>query len=386
MPEDQTSLIVLTPQSVLQGASPLVLTATLRPVAGLDRFQPAGFPEIGHVIYKAPRKDGGVENVCIVDSPASMANHLETVCMRGPHDLELNDDLTGMPYLRCVTGDLTDQKLPPEKRELVVTSLTEGHRIASDYFLKGRELKSDDNLGTEFGAKLMEEFKARPLKGGNAYLPPAGWWNVFHHIYRYDPNALVHGVLFPKWQIKIARFLTAHLEAFGASRVDRSGVKFDRLGKTNSGQPIFAVDDETAGEIRATFILDVALLRSFGRTEKKDGSDGEMVRGLSEKQKEFVAALALWKIDRLLKTPFRYRSGCHLALVNLKHGQQNVSLDVNIKAAINSAAFRADGNQAPVTDIYWPHDELYREGSDNDESGPSSGDNNGSEDDDGEDA
>ena len=140
-------------------------------------------------------------------------------------------------------------------------------------------------------------------------------------IFKYDPNALVHGVLFPQYQIKIARFLTAHLEAFGAGRVDRSGVKFDRLGKTTSGQPIFAVDDETASEIRATFILDVALLRSFGRTEKKDGSDGEKVRGLSEKQKEFVAALALWKIDRLLKTPFRYRSGCHLELVSLKQGR-----------------------------------------------------------------
>src|SRR5580704_5518966 len=102
MPEDQMPPIGLTPQSVLQGASPLVLTATLRPVAGLDRFQPAGFPEIGHVIYKAPRKDGSLQNVCIVDSPASMANHLESVCMRGLHDLELDDALAGVPYLRCV--------------------------------------------------------------------------------------------------------------------------------------------------------------------------------------------------------------------------------------------------------------------------------------------
>ena len=62
----------LTPAEVLDGESPLILTATLEPIAG-DRFQPAGFPEIGHVIYKAPRKDGSVEHVCIVDSAASMA-------------------------------------------------------------------------------------------------------------------------------------------------------------------------------------------------------------------------------------------------------------------------------------------------------------------------
>jgi CRISPR-associated protein Csb1 len=156
MPEDQIPPIGLTPQSVLQGASPLVLTATLRPVAGLDRFQPAGFPELGHVIYKAPRKGGGVENVCIVDSPASMANHLESVCMRSSHDLELDDDLASMPYLRCVTGDFADKKLPPEKRELVVTSLTEGHRIASTYFLDGNSLNAGNSPAPETFAKILE--------------------------------------------------------------------------------------------------------------------------------------------------------------------------------------------------------------------------------------
>ncbi len=388
MREDQIPPIVLTPQSVLQGTSPLVLTAELRPVAGLDRFQPAGFPEIGHVIYKAPRKDGGVENICIVDSPASMANHLESVCMRGAHDLELNDDLAGMPYLRCVTGDLTDEKkLPLGRRQLVVTSLTEGHRIASTYFLEGKSLADDDALATVTFAKILEAELGIKLPGSKKAHPPAEkWWDVFRTILKYDPNALVHGVLFPQYQIKIARFLTAHLEAFGAARVDRSGVKFDRLGKTTSGQPIFAVDDATAGEIRATFILDVAFLQSFGRTEKRDRSDS--VRGLSETQKEFLAALALWKIDRLLKTPFRYRSGCHLELITLKHGEENVRIDVNMKMAIENAAFRPNGDQVPiVTDIYWPHDELYREGEDN-KTAPSATenrneDNGGGEDDDG---
>lgn len=403
MPEDQTQPLVLTPQSVLHGISPLVLTATLKPVGGLDRFQPAGFPEIGHVIYKAPRKDGHVENVCIVDSPASMANHLEAVCLRGAHDLELDDDLAGMPYLRCVTGDLADKKLPPEKRELVVTSLTEGHRIASTYFLgvrnkktrkwdekSGQRVASTGNISqADFGSELAQEFGIRPdVKPDDlqkiAHPPAEKWWDVFKTIFKYDPNALVHGVLFPQYQIKVARFLTAHLEAVGASRVDRSGVKFDRLGKTTSGQPIFAVDDETASEIRATFILDIALLRSFGHTEKENG---EKIHGLSEKQKEFVAALALWKIDRLLRIPFRYRSGCHLELVSLKLGEQNAALDVDIKAAISSAAFRNAGDQAPIiTDIYWPDTELYRQGREEDDSTSSSGDGNDSENDDGEDA
>lgn len=329
-----------------------------------------------------------MENVCIVDSPASMANHLESVCLRGAHDLELDDDLAGMPYLRCVTGDLVDKKLPPEKRELVVTSLTEGHRIASTYFLDGKSLDAEDSVAPETFAKTLESDFGIKLPGSKKAHPPAEkWWDVFKALFKYDPNALVHGVLFPQYQIKIARFLTAHLEAFGAARVDRSGVKFDRLGKTTSGQPIFAVDDETATEIRATFILDVAILRSFGRTEKTSGSDGEKVRGLSEKQKEFIVALALWKIDRLLKTPFRYRSGCHLELVSLKQGERDAKLDVNIENAIHDAAFRSgDRQEAIITDIYWPHDELYREGNGDDKSSSAGGGDNGSENDDGEEA
>jgi CRISPR-associated protein Csb1 len=363
----------LTPGAVLERKEPLVLLAFFEPVAGLNRFQPAGFPEVGHVIYKAPRSNGSVENVCIVDSAASMANHLEALCMRGAHDFDLVDELQGMPYLRCVTGDLQDDGLPPEKREVVVTSLTEGHRIASTYFLAGRSLdgerlpeaasdstkskkgkgKADSNAAGKFEDKLIAEFGIVLPGSSRAHPPAEKWWSVFKTIFRYDPNALVHGVLFPQWQIKIPRVLTAHLEAFGAARVDRSGVKFDRLGKTTSGQPIFAVDDATAREIRATFILDTALVRSFGRT------NGNTPLGLTQGQKEFLVALALWKIQRLGETPFRFRSGCHLKCAKLTdHKGQEVTINVNIKSAISQAAFQ----NPQVTDIFWPREELYRAG------------------------
>jgi CRISPR-associated protein Csb1 len=367
MPETKT----ISPSAVLAGDSPVVLVANLAPVAGLDRFQPAGFPEVGHVIYKAPRTENDEfweENVCIVDSAASMANHLEAVCMRGPHDYELAEELAGMPYLRCVTGGLQNGKLPPEKREVVVTSLTEGHRIASTYFLDGQCIESAGQLATtqkqgkgkskgnetvpkQFKQILVDKFGIVLPDSKKAHPPSEKWWNVFSTIFRYDPNTLVHGVLFPQWQIKIPRVLTAHLEAFGAGRVDRSGVKFDRLGKTTSGQPIFAVDDATAREIRATFILDVALVRSFGR------KNGDAVLGLSDKEKEFLVALALWKIRRLFEQPFRFRSGCHLKCVGLKHGEDQVEIQVDIKGAIDAAGFE----EPRITDVYWPREELYRE-------------------------
>ena len=185
----------LTPTEVLNGESPLILTATLEPIAG-DRFQPAGFPEIGHVIYKAPRKDGSTQNVCIVDSAASMANHLESVCQRGAHDLDLVEDLDGMPYIRCVTGDLKNDKLPSENREVVVTSLTEGHRIASNYFFgarknrkwngKGAQRVGDDGSISQesFGDELSKPtFFAIQSDGETiAHPPPHRWWSVLTHI------------------------------------------------------------------------------------------------------------------------------------------------------------------------------------------------------------
>lgn len=350
----------LTPADVLKGESPLVLTATLEPIVG-DRFQPAGFPEIGHVIYKAPRKDGSTENVCIVDSAASMANHLESVCQRGPHDLDLIDELDGMPHLRCVTNK-AEGRAPTPEREVVVTSLTEGHRIASSYFVDGTVLSGDalatkkNKNGKDEPLTLKQNLIDRlgiVLPDGNKAHPPASqWWNVFKTIFEIDPNSLVHGVLFPQWQIKIPRALTAHLEAFGAGRVDRSGVKFDRLGKTTSGQPIFAVDDATAESIRATFVLDVSLIRSFGRKK------GENTVGLSEKQQEFLVALALWKIQRLLESPFRFRSGCHLRRTTLKSYEQEVEIEVNIAQALKDAGL----DKQAVTDVFWPREALYREG------------------------
>ena len=394
----------LTPADVLRGESPLVLTATFEPIVG-DRFQPAGFPEIGHVIYKAPRKDGSTENVCIVDSAASMANHLETVCQRSAHDLDLVDELSGMPFIRCVTGDLTDGTLPSDKREVVVTSLTEGHRIASTYLLEGELLNGDatiaaeiEKLGKQIESLKKQEKEAKKSKDADkekdikekierhtknykrrkkdakfettlirqfgialpgskkAHPPPDRWWNVFDTIFKFDPNALVHGVLFPKWQIKIPRALTAHLEAFGAGRVDRSGVKFDRLGRTTSGQPIFAVDDATAESIRATFVLDVSLLRSFGRKKKQGNNETQL--GLSEKRQELLVALALWKVQKLLEAPFRFRSGCHLRCVALNSCNEEVELDVDIGQAIDSAGFA----KPRITDVFWPREELYREG------------------------
>jgi CRISPR-associated protein Csb1 len=338
--ENQT-ISPISPEELLATTqSRLVILATLAPIAGKTRFQPAGFPEIGHVIYNAPDN----QKVCIVDSAASMANHLETVCVHG-FDLSLVEELSGLPYVECVTGE--------NKNELVVTTFSEGHRLASDYFLAGSRLVNDSIEDRKFGVVLRnDEFNLRDLKKKTHPLP-AQWWNVFKAIFRYDPNSLVHGILFPAMGIKLPRVLTATLDAFGADRVATSGVKFDKLGHTNSGQPIFAKDEETASEIRAAFTIDLALIRSFGR-----GNDG-----LSAVQKQLILGLALWKIGKLLGTSFRYRSECDLELTGIQiDGMPSPvsALFVNMQTLIENAGFQ----DPRVTKIYWNESDLFKQSKD----------------------
>ncbi len=369
----------------------LIVKAKMGVAADLDRFQPAGFPEVGHVIYDAPRPAGCSEKVCIVDSPASMANHLEQVCMADEE--HLHPDLAGLPHVKCVTdrnrsvsrGDLTPARDDPRDR-VVTTTLTEGHRIASDYFLDGlvnlrwveettvkvkarkQGEKEQDKVipahweGDRFREVLRQRFMLEAVNPGERYFVyPECWWHIYKTLFELDPNSLVHGVLFAKEQIKISRVLTAHLEAFGAARVGRSGVKFDRLGKTNSGQPIFAVDEETAREIRATFILDLALLRSYGR----DGGEGSAGVGLGRGQKELLLALALWKIKNLLGQTFSYRSGCKLRVrevaIMTDESDEPVATglpDPGVKEAISTAGFAGER----ITCVYYPFDQLFKTG------------------------
>lgn len=372
-----------------EGPTSLVIRAWLEPVAGMNRFQPSGFPEIGHVIYDAPRDDSRTEKICIVDSSASMANHLEAVCMDGPTDL--HKDLVGLPYVKCVTDKAENPDKDDPLDTLVCITLGEGHRLASDYFLDAslnpvwqderkepvtpRKDKAETGketaakppqektipaqwAGIRFREQLRQEFGIKEVKKDKTYfIWPATWWTIYKTLFKYDPNSLVHGVMFAKEQIKLSRMLTPHMEAFGAARVGSSGVKFDRLGKTTSGQPIFAVDEETAKSIVATFILDIALLRSYGRAGK----------GLNEKEKRLLLDLAVWKIKHLLQSPFRFRTSCQLlcsgiawwdetndSKMPISSSNKPSDICLSIKDSISACGFDS------AVKVYYPASELFK--------------------------
>jgi len=259
-----------------------------------------------------------------------------------------------LPYVRCVTDRsyhsengriLLDPEDPHDRA--VVSTLTEGHRLASDYFLDARI------NGESVREVLRREFGIVEIKRDKTYfITPENWWTIYKTIFDYDPNSLVHGVLFAKEQIKISRLLTAHLEAFGAARVGSAGVKFDRLGKTTSGQPIFSKDEETAHRIEAIFLIDLGLLRSYGHG----------ANGLNDTQKQLLLELALWKVQRMLATPFRFRSGCHLRCVDQRYTTEDetavlvaAAFGLDIRTAIRACNF----GEHPITDVYYPANELF---------------------------
>jgi len=358
--------VVLIEQLIASPAATcLVGTAMLKPVGEVQRFQAAGFPEIGQVTYQRPESDGKKTPVCIVDSAASMANHLESVCAVDGGGTALHEDLRGLAHVACATTVGADE-------HVVCTTLTEGHRLASDYFV-GSKVRKGEEL---FREVLQREMRVRKLAGKEQpdkkasakrksdkkeasekyFYYPDGWGAIYSTIFKYDPNSLVHGILFAKEQIKIARFLTAHHEAEKVTQVSTTGVKFDKLGKTVSGQPIFAVTQQTALATKATFILDLALLRSYGQ-----GAEG-----LTAAQKRLVLELALWKIQRLVARPFRFRSGCYLELapegLTWKLDGALVELaGMDIRGAIATAG--AVEGLSP-TKVYYPADELFRVGKD----------------------
>lgn len=358
----------------------LIIQAEMKTVGDEDTFQPAGFPQIGHVIYKAPRKDKDgnytEESVCVVDSAASMANHLETVCTPYPDGLTLHQDLDGLPHVVCVTDGTEENKL-----STVTSTLQEGHRLASDYFVDPgvarlvQENQTNKQQWPLFREELRKEFGIREIKKNDKYFTyPESWWSIFSTIFKYDPNSLIHGMLFAKEQIKITRLLSAQMDALGAGRVRGSGVKFDPLGKTASGQPIFATDSETAQSIRATFILDIALLRSYGRKDK----DKDI--GLTDKQKHLLLELSLWKINQLLARPFRFRSRCYLTCSSITVSDETEIYDAKLPLLNIGEAIKACDFKTNITQVYYPAEMLFKPGKE--QEGTNEGDGQESMDDD----
>ena len=255
----------------------VIVRAELAPLTGAgSRFQPTGFPDIGPALYSTPpttdRPNG--QRVCIVDSAASVANRLEAVCW-DEAACNVFTALNGLPYVRLLRGN-------DSMSDFVTSSITEPHRLASSYLTEATAPNGttlEETLHFLFG--LIPTSKKKKTKKGGAtsdeevggdFQLPAQRRDMFSAIFRFDPCSLLHGLFFPQFnQIKLPRCLYGTIEADGAETVESRGVKFDFISpekskdkKSNKGQPIFPRVEAIASQVRATFVLDCAQIRSFG--------------------------------------------------------------------------------------------------------------------------
>ena len=270
--------------SNLSGQPRLLTEATLKPVQG-TRFQPTGFPNLGHAAYGDP---DGAGQVVLVESAQSMANRLEAVCWD-----EVADDwvapLSGLPLVKVVDAD-DDSPL--------TNSVLEAHRLNSPYILEGK----DQTVVNILKERLANMEKGRVNLGELARV-----------LLEFDTNALLHGVFLAKktlagGRLRLSRALSAFIEATDAKVATSGGVKNDTVkpstGEGDSskgfGNVPFARDEWTSKEITAYFSLDLRQIRSFG---------------LGEEVEKLLIAFAQFKIQKFLAEGLRLRTACDFDLV-----------------------------------------------------------------------
>lgn len=264
----------------------------LEPISG-SRFQPTGFPDIGAATFRRPASDNGSvrwTDGLLLESAQSMANHLEGVGWPA-WSAEPHEALAGLPYVRVVDGE----------GRYLTSSRVEAHRLASafvkDSVLDGRSMKD----------VIRERLELRD----DVPLAPR---TIARAVMAMDPLCLIHGVFFAEsakvWpgQPKIARALTAFIEAFDVEPAVSGGVKRDVVrhsiaeGSAGSsegyGSIPFHRTEYTAGRILASFCVDEAQIASYG---------------IGPAGGDLLIALAQWEIRGLLDGGLRLRTACDLA-------------------------------------------------------------------------
>ncbi len=261
----------------LQNAPRVLIQAKLEPLQG-TRFQPTGFPNLGHAVYDSP--DGRGRTV-LVESAQSMANRLETVCWDDVAD-DWVAPLQGLPVVKVVDGD----------GKPLTNSLIEAHRLNSPYILEGKDKTVVDLLKQRLAAMEVGRVDLRELA---------------KVLLEFDTNALLHGIFLAKkdlagGRLRLPRSLSAFVEAENARVAASGGVKNDSVNPSGDaargfGNVPFARDEFVAEEITAYFNLDLRQIRAFG-------FDADVER--------LLILLALFKIRKFLAEGLRLRTACDL--------------------------------------------------------------------------
>jgi CRISPR-associated protein Csb1 len=260
-----------------------LLDVDLEPAIG-SRFQPTGFPDLGHATFNRP--SGGGQSL-LVESEQSMANHLESTLWDAAEARPI-PLIERLPHVRVIRAD----------GSFVTSSRLESHRLASAFI-------KDSSLD---GVSMMDVISQRLGLAADVMLDHRA---IARAVFRLDPMALVHGVFFAdkKWpgQPKIARALTSFVEAEDVASVESGGVKKDHVrhsideGSGGSsegyGSVPFARTAWTAKRIIASFSIDHKQLASYG---------------LGDAAASLLGNLAMFQIRTLLEDGMRLRTACDL--------------------------------------------------------------------------
>ena len=311
----------------------ILIDVQMEPTIG-SRFQPTGFPDLGHAEFDRPKRDGGTERCLLVESAQSMANHLEGTAWDDASNAPVGV-VGGLPFVRVVrqgTG------------EFITSSRTEAHRLASA-FIKESTIDGKpviDFIGSQLGLVVDTPLDHRLIA---------------REVFRLDPFALLHGVFFAdkKWpgQPKIARVVSAFIEAIDVQRADSGGVKKDHVrhaieeGSSGSsegyGTVPFARTEWTARQIIASFSVDLKQIQSYS---------------LGPEASDLLQSIALWEIRSLLEGGLRLRTACYLSLVDDeirdRSGQVLPSFD-ELQTRVTDGVAAVSGllNGASVLDVVW---------------------------------
>jgi CRISPR-associated protein Csb1 len=270
---------VADPFEKLKDAPRLLMEARLKPLQG-QRFQPTGFADLGPARFKAYRDNSSTE-MLLVESPQSVANRLETVCWDKVNG-KLIPELNGMPYVQVNRPD----------ESVLTNSILESHRLNSPYILEGK----DDTV-----LKMLKTDVA------GMELGPVDIGKLARTVFKYDANAVLHGVFLAKKELaggrlRMPRLLSGFIEASEVQDAASGGVKNDHVNPSGDtargfGNVPFHRSEFTAKQLVAYFNLDLSQLRGYA---------------LGASAETFLIALALFKIRRFLASGLRLRTACDL--------------------------------------------------------------------------
>lgn len=260
--------------SKLDNTTRLLFSIDLQPVQG-DRFQPTGFPSLGAATYQT--RDG---QKLLVESTQSMANRLEATVWDAVNEKPVAA-LDGISHV-TVRRD----------GKFLTDTMLEAHRLNSPYLLAAPGSKFVETLKSELGA----------LENG-----PISRKLLAQVLLKYDVGSLLHGLFLAKKELaggrlRVARALSAFIEASGARIAASGGVKNDHVNpsgdtKSGFGNVPFARDEFTAEKIVLHVNFDLAQVRGYGL-----GPDAERL----------LLLLGLYRLRKLIDGDLRLRTACDL--------------------------------------------------------------------------